>query len=98
MWFPNTSDINQAVQSQKMARGLNFRILKVEVLYYPCSENKGAGITAKLVCVFDFAYTDCWFSHEVAQCIIKDFAFKQKLKLQSHCHVSRPTFYYVSET
>ena len=31
-----------AVHLQKMARGLKFRILEVEGLYYPCSENKGA--------------------------------------------------------
>ena len=36
------SHTNQAVQSLKMARGLKFRIQKVEGLYYPCSENKGA--------------------------------------------------------
>ena len=24
-------------------------------------------VTAKLICVFVFAYADCWFSHEVAQ-------------------------------
>ena len=24
-------------------------------------------VTAKLVCVFCFAYADCWFSHEAAQ-------------------------------
>ena len=41
-WFPTRSNINQAVQVQKMARGLKFRIKKVEGLYYPCSENKGA--------------------------------------------------------
>ena len=35
MWFPNRSDTNQA-------RSLKFRIYKVEELYYPCSENKGA--------------------------------------------------------
>ena len=40
-WFPTWSDTNQAVQLQKMARGLKFRILEVEGLYYPCSENKG---------------------------------------------------------
>ena len=40
--FPTWSDTNQAVQLQKMARGLKFRIEKVEVLYYLCSENKGA--------------------------------------------------------
>ena len=64
MWFPNKSDTNQAVQAQKVARGLKFWIYKVEELYYPCSENKGAELTAKLVCVFVFAYADCWFSHE----------------------------------
>ena len=32
----------EAMQVQKMARGLKFRIQKVEGLYYLCSENKGA--------------------------------------------------------
>ena len=32
----------QAVQLQKMARGLKFRIKKEERLYYLCSKNKGA--------------------------------------------------------
>ena len=41
-WFPTWSDTNQAVQLQKMARGLKFRIWKVEGLYYICSENIGA--------------------------------------------------------
>ena len=41
-WFPTRSYKNQAVQLQKMARGLKFRILKVEGWYYICSENKGA--------------------------------------------------------
>ena len=41
-WFPTWSDTNQAVQLQKMARGLKFRIKKVKELYYLCSENKGA--------------------------------------------------------
>ena len=36
------SDTNQAVQPQKMARSLKFRIQKEEGLFYPCSENKGA--------------------------------------------------------
>ena len=42
MWFPNRSDTNWAVQAQKMARDWKFWIQKVEELYYPCSENKGA--------------------------------------------------------
>ena len=41
-WFPTGSDTNQALQLQKMARGLKLRIYKVEGLYYLCSENKGA--------------------------------------------------------
>ena len=42
MEFPNRSDRNQAVQSQKQARSLKFRIKEEEEMYYPCSENKGA--------------------------------------------------------
>ena len=38
----NRSDTNLDVEAQKMARGLKFWIQKVEELYYPCSENKGA--------------------------------------------------------
>ena len=41
-WFLTWSDTNQAVQLQKMARGLKFRVKKVEGLYYLCSETKGA--------------------------------------------------------
>ena len=36
------SDTNRAVQSQKIARSLKFRMKEEEGLYYPCSENKGA--------------------------------------------------------
>ena len=41
-WFSTLSDTNQAVQLQKIARGLKFRIYKVEGSYYLCSEDKGA--------------------------------------------------------
>ena len=41
-WFPTWPDTNQAVQLQKMASGLKFRIKKVVGLPYLCSENKGA--------------------------------------------------------
>ena len=40
--FPTRSETNRAVQSLNMARGLKFRFQKEEVLYYPCSEKKGA--------------------------------------------------------
>ena len=39
-WFPTWSDTNQAVQLQKMARGLKFQIWKAVGLYYLCSEKK----------------------------------------------------------
>ena len=64
MWFPTRSDTNQAVQAQKMARGWKFWIYKVEELYYPCSENKGADqlrsyCEADLICIFGLVYVDC---------------------------------------
>ena len=40
--FPTRSDINWAVQPQKMAISLKFWIKEDAELYYPCSENKGA--------------------------------------------------------
>ena len=42
IWVPTRSETNQPVQSQKIARGLKFRMKEEEGLYYPCSENKGA--------------------------------------------------------
>ena len=42
MWFPNRSDTNQAVQSQKRAGSLKFPIKVEEEMYYPSNENKGA--------------------------------------------------------
>ena len=71
--FPTRSDKNQAVQLQKMARGLKFRIKKKEGLYYLCynvAKTKALisfAVTAKLICVFVFAYAKCWFSHDGAQ-------------------------------
>ena len=74
MWFPGRSDTNRPVQAQKGARSLKFRIEVEEELYYWSSENKGADqlrsyceADANLICVFVFAYADCWFSHVVAQ-------------------------------
>ena len=70
MWFPTRYDTNRAVQAQKMAGDGKVWIWKVEELYFPCSENKGADKLrgyreADLrLC---FAYADCWFSHEAAQ-------------------------------
>ena len=80
VWFPVWSDTNQAVQLQKKARGLKFRIHEVEGLYYPCSENKGAdqlrgnresdlrlciGICKTLVFSCCGSYGKSRFSHDV---------------------------------
>ena len=40
--FTTRFHTNRAVQPQKMARGLKFRIQEVKGLYYLCSKNKGA--------------------------------------------------------
>ena len=42
MWFSTRSDTNRAVQAQKTARSLKFRINVEEELYYPSSKNKDA--------------------------------------------------------
>ena len=71
-WFLTWSDTNQAVELQKMARGLKFRLKKVEELYYLCSENKGADQLrgyreADLrLCL---RICKCWFSHDAAHFI-----------------------------
>ena len=89
IWFPNRSDINRPVQSQKRRK-----------LYHPSSENKGAdqlcsyckadlrnkgadqlcsyAVTAKLICAFVFAYADCWFSHGAAQIHVVNY-FKKRI-------------------
>ena len=59
-------------QLQKMARSSKFHIYREEELNYPCSENKGVisfAVTAKLICVFAFAYADCWFSCAAAHIV-----------------------------
>ena len=56
--FSTRSDTDRAIQPQKIARGLEFRIKEVEGLYYLCSGNKGADM---LVCAFVFAYAKTGF-------------------------------------
>ena len=75
-----------------MARGLKIWIEEVEGLYFPCSENKGADqlrVTAKLICVFVFAYAKNRFSHDEARVMKMDkttscFGTQVDLKLDSH--------------
>ena len=65
--FPTRCHTEQAVEPHKIATGLKFCIKEVEGLYYLCSENKGADLTAKLICVFVFAMAKSQFSHNEAQ-------------------------------
>ena len=64
---------NQAVQPQKMARGLKFPIEVEEGYYYPFSENKGAD-QLRSNCTADlrlcFAYAESRFSHDEAHIVI----------------------------
>ena len=54
-------------------------------LYYLCSENRGADIsfavTAKLICVFVFAYAKSRFSHDAAHLLMKECAMTSGLLL-----------------
>ena len=62
MWFLNRHGTNHAVQSQKQARNLKFRICTISV-----AKTKALiSFAVKLICVFVFAYANCWFSHEAA--------------------------------
>ena len=50
--------------AKDLVRGLKSWTLGIEVLYYLCSENKGADqlrVTAKLICVFVFTYANVGF-------------------------------------
>ena len=76
--FPTRSDTNRVAQPQKVARGLKFRIKKVEGLYYICGENKGAGQLCSY-CEADlrfvFAYARSWFSHNEAHILVRWFVY-----------------------
>ena len=72
MWFLTRSDTNQTVQLLEMARGLNFVFRKKRYYTIQVAKTKALisfAVTAKLICVFVFAYADCWFSHDAARLI-----------------------------
>ena len=52
--FPTRLDTDRPVQSQKKARSLKFLILEEEEIYYPCSENKGAGQLCSVIISFSY--------------------------------------------
>ena len=86
-WFPTWSDTNHAAQLQKRARGLKFHIKQVtEGLHYMCSKNKGADqVTAKLICIFVFAYAKRWFSHDSAHIYIYIYREKKNPDNKRNC-------------
>ena len=59
------SDTNQAVQPQKPDFG--FRKKRDCTIYVAKTKALiSYAVTAKLICVFVFAYAKCWFSHDAA--------------------------------
>ena len=68
-WFLTRSDTKVAVQSQKIAKGLNFGFRKKRDCTIYVAKAKALisfAVTAKLICVFVFAYAKHWFSHDAA--------------------------------
>ena len=69
MWVPPRSNTNRAVQLQKRANNLNFRIKKKRSCTIRVAKTKALisfAVTAKLICAFVFANADCLFSHAAA--------------------------------
>ena len=65
--FPTRSDTNRAVQSQRMAIKCNFAFRKQRNCTSYVAKTKALisfAVTAKLICVFVFAYAKCKFSHD----------------------------------
>ena len=56
---------------KEMVTFIQLHTYKFALVYYQCSENKGAeicfAVTAKLICVFVFTYVQRLFSHDPAQ-------------------------------
>ena len=85
--FQTRTTTNQAVQQLEMARYWKFWIKEVEVLFNPSRENKSTdqlrSVTAKLICVFVFAYAKRLFSHDAAHFLSITWASLYPLKLYS---------------
>ena len=91
MWFPSRSDTNQAVQSQNQASSLKFRIKKQRKCSIRVAKTMALisfAVTAKLICVFVFAYADCWFSHEAAHILTE----KQNWTFIAKCPMNKSRF------
>ena len=68
IWVLTRSDTNWAIQSQKQARNFGFKKKRKCTIHIAKTKALiSFAVTAKLICVFVFAYADCWFSHAAAQ-------------------------------
>ena len=70
-WFQTWSDTKRAVQPHNTARGLKLR-KEIDCTFY-VGKTKALisfAVTAKLICVFVFAYAKHWFSHDAAQMFV----------------------------
>ena len=69
-WFPTWSDTNRVAQPQKISRDLDFGFGKKRDCTIRVAKTKALisfADTAKLICIFVFAYAKCWFSHDYSQ-------------------------------
>ena len=81
LWFRTWSCTNQATQSQKKARRLNFFYLKRRgTVSSSCVAKTKALIIAQLIYTFVFAYTKIRFSHNVAH-VVSEILVHQYLRV-----------------
>ena len=69
-WFPNSPTQIRLYSHRSRLETLNFGIKKKRKCTICVAKTKvliSFEVTAKLICVFVFAYADHWFSHEEAQ-------------------------------
>ena len=81
---------NQAVLSLNMARNLKFRIHKVEGFTIRVAKTKALisfAVTAKLICVFVFAYVKTGFlmTRLICECVVI-YSFTKKGTQLVHAH------------
>ena len=70
IWVSDQVDTNRPVQSQKQARFLKRRKKRDCTIHVAKTKALiSFAVTAKLICVFVFAYADCWFSYAVSYAV-----------------------------
>ena len=92
--FPTRSNTNQAVQPQKKARSVKLDIRRRGIVLSAWRKQRlfSCAVIAQLICVFVFAYANCWFSHAKAQFCL--FELMLNVPVKSFGHVGTlPSFY-----